>query len=70
MSHDALPPSAKAVFEARELSRPTNVYQVDGRSKSERRQTPDRREMIRFQEDRRSGQDRRPTAGWQRGVTI
>ena len=70
MTHDAAQPSAKAQFEARELSRPTSVYQVDGRSKSERRQTPDRREMIRFQEDRRSGQDRRPTAGWQRGVTI
>ena len=70
MTHDAAQPSAKAQFEARELSRPTSVYQVDGRSKSERRQTPDRREMIRFQEDRRSGQDRRPAIGWQRGVTI
>ncbi len=70
MPLDTVPPSAKAVFEARELSRPTSVFQVDGRSKSDRRQTPDRREMIRFQDDRRSGQDRRPTTGWQRGVTI
>ena len=70
MINDDLPANAKAVFEARELSRPTSVFQVDGRSKSERRQTTDRREMIRFQEDRRSGLDRRPASGWQCGVTI
>lgn len=70
MPLDTVPPNAKAVFEARELSRPTSIFQIDGRSKSDRRQTSDRREMIRFQDDRRSGQDRRPSTGWRRGMTI
>lgn len=69
MAYDPQAPAGKCCFEARE---PTHsaAFRVDSRGKTERRQTADRREMIRFQEDRRSGADRRPTTGWQRGVTI
>ncbi|AYC30886.1 hypothetical protein D3880_00125 [Pseudomonas cavernae] len=48
-------------------------FQIDTRDKSkgERRQNPERRQSIRFEADRRSGQDRRPsTSGWQLGVDI
>lgn len=68
MLDDLKAPPGECCFEAREPSRA--AFQVDSRSKTERRQTADRREMIRFQEDRRSGEDRRPTTGWHRSVTI
>jgi len=46
-------------------------FQIDTRSKAERRTRPDRRDTIRFQEDRRSGKDRRAgVIPWAPGTDI
>lgn len=47
-----------------------SVFQVNTRGKTDRRTTPDRRQDIRFESDRRSGQDRRPVNGWRRGYEL
>lgn len=38
--------------------------------KTERRVTADRREVIRFQDDRRCGKDRRPKKSWEPGSNL
>lgn len=46
-------------------------FQIDTRGKSERRVQADRRDAVRFEEDRRRGKDRRNGANpWQPGVDI
>ncbi|MGH8355263.1 MAG: hypothetical protein ACRERY_17315 [Pseudomonas sp.] len=46
-------------------------FQIDTRSKAERRVRPDRRSTIRFQEDRRAGKDRRAgVTPWAPGTDI
>lgn len=48
-------------------------FQIDTRDKckSERRQNGERRQSIRFEADRRSGEDRRPhKPGWELGIDL
>lgn len=45
-------------------------FTANTRGKVERRNSTDRREAIRFQEDRRAGTDRRPRKGWDKGKIL
>ena len=47
-------------------------FQAESRSKkvTERRVNPDRRKVLRFEADRRSGKDRRPHKGWEPGKNL
>lgn len=45
-------------------------FMVDSRSGKERRVLPDRRQVLRFEPDRRSGKDRRPRRSWEPGSNL
>lgn len=54
-------------------TRPKASFQIDTREhgKGDRRQQLERRQTIRFEADRRSGQDRRPVSnGWELGIDL
>ena len=58
----------KAALAASEQTKP----KVETRSKkiTDRRINPDRRKVLRFEPDRRSGKDRRPRKSWEPGNNI
>lgn len=59
--------------QAQAATKPKAQFQIDTRDKSkgDRRQNGERRQTVRFEADRRSGEDRRPKAnGWDLGVDI
>jgi hypothetical protein len=45
-------------------------FHANTRSGGERRQSVDRREMIRFEDDRRAKKDRRPRRTWESGKNL
>lgn len=54
-------------------AKPKAHFQIDTRDhhKGDRRQQGERRKTIRFEADRRSGQDRRPAhRGWELGIDL
>lgn len=58
---------------AQEAPKKKACFQIDTRDKgkTDRRQHSERRQSIRFEADRRSGQERRPhTPGWELGVDL
>lgn len=68
----SLEPESQAP-QARTATRPKAQFQIDTRDKSrgDRRKNGERRQTVRFEADRRSGEDRRPKAnGWDLGVDI
>ncbi len=48
------------------------AFHAETRNKkvTERRVNPDRRKVLRFEADRRSGKDRRPHKGWEPGKNL
>lgn len=58
---------------AQEAPKQKACFQIDTRDKgkSDRRQHSERRQSIRFEADRRSGQERRPhKPGWELGIDL
>ena len=45
-------------------------FTANTRGAGERRKSTERREEIRFQDDRRAGKDRRPKKGWDKGKNL
>ena len=48
----------------------TAKFTPNTRSAGERRKSTERREAIRFQDDRRAGKDRRPKKGWDKDKNL
>lgn len=70
---DDLPPLELSLepSEPAKAARPKAQFQIDTRDKSkgDRRKNGERRQTIRFEQDRRSGEDRRPRdKGWGQGI--
>ncbi|MDT4837066.1 hypothetical protein FQZ97_707880 [compost metagenome] len=45
-------------------------FQIDTRGRGDRRQSADRRQMIRFEEDRRKGDRRASSNPWDNGINL
>lgn len=77
--NDDLPPLELSLESLEESSPPPDAprrkasFQIDSRDKHkpDRRQNGERRQSIRFEADRRSGEDRRPhKPGWELGIDL